>query len=165
MKEPRKDMETRAFVTYASLRRALHALDNLMDHQCAAWGLSQCQFRVLEHLLESGPIATGELAESILFGDSTISVVTRNLARAGLLTRRTDENDKRKAIVQLTPKGRKLVEDMMPERAEYLRAKTCVLGKREEEYLIYLCQKLAAGDPIKFVLEISAAEREEEEKR
>src|SRR5208282_1652428 len=128
------------------LTRAVHTLDAMLDRQCETLGLSPSQYRVMEHLLFHGPMATGELAARIMFGDSTISVVVKNLERAGLLVRCADETDGRKAIVHLTPEGKKLVQNILPKRAKVLRAKMCVLGKREQENLGRLCMKLAEGD-------------------
>ena len=157
-----RDKKAQALATYTSLARAVHSLDRLLDGQCEAFGLSPSQFRVLEHLQMYGPMATGELAERVMFGDSTISVVSRNLERAGLLTRRADASDGRKAIVHLTHAGRELVEKILPKRGKVLRAKMCVLGKREQENLDRLCQKLTEGDAVKFVVEMTLADEEEE---
>jgi len=152
MAETQKAKKERALGTYASLARALHSLDRLLDNQCATFGLSPSQFRVLEHLLASGAMATGELAEQIMCGSSTVSVVTRNLAQMGLLTRRAHPHDGRKEIVQLTREGRELMEKILPKRAKVLRARMCVLGRREEERLDRLCRKLAEGNPVRFVM-------------
>jgi MarR family transcriptional regulator, 2-MHQ and catechol-resistance regulon repressor len=155
MAESSEERKRLALATYASLARAVHTLDDLLDRQCETFGLTSSQFRVLEHLLLHGPVATGELASSVMFGDSTISVVTRNLERAGLVVRRADKADGRKAIVHLTAEGKKLVERILPKRGKVLRASMCVLGKREQENLERLCRKLAEGDAVKFVLEIT----------
>jgi len=155
MAESTEEKKQRALATYASLARAVHALDDLLDQQCAQFGLTSSQFRVLEHLLHNGPTATGELASSVMFGDSTISVVTRNLESDGLVIRRPDKADGRKAIVHLTAEGKKLVEGILPKRGKVLRAKMCVLGKREQENLERMCRTLAEGDAVKFALEIT----------
>ncbi|HKV04151.1 MAG TPA: MarR family transcriptional regulator [Candidatus Acidoferrales bacterium] len=152
MAESQREKKARALGTYASLARAVHTLNNLLDRQCENLGFTPSQFRVLEHLLLYGPMATGELAEGVLFGDSTISVVAKNLESAGLLARRADETDGRKAIVELTREGRKLVAEMVPKRAKVLRAMMCVLGKREQENLERLYRKLEQGDAVKFTL-------------
>ena len=149
--------------TYASLTRAVYSLDDLLNRQCEFFELSPSQYRVLEHLLLFGPMATGELAGKIMFGDSTISVVTKNLESWGLLVRRGDEADGRKAIVDLSVEGRKLVKEILPKRAKVLRAKMRVLGKREEENLARLCGKLAEGDPVAFMLEMTMEDGEEAE--
>ena len=155
MAETQRDKRIRALALYASLERALYSLDELLDNQCATYGLSRSQYRVLEHLFLYGAMATGRLAGRVLFGESTISVVTRNLAKVGLLVRRGDEADGRKAIVHLTEVGKELVGEILPKRAKLLRAKMCVLGKHEQEHLARLCGKLAQGDAVKFMMEIT----------
>ncbi len=161
MAEPLNDKKILALATYASLARAVHSLDNLLERQCDTFGLTSSQFRVLEHLRLYGPVATGELASSVMFGDSTISVVTRNLESAGLVVRRADKTDGRKAIVHLTPEGKKMVEKILPKRGKVLRAKMCVLGKREQENLDRMCRKLAEGDAVKFALEMTMDDGDE----
>jgi len=155
MAETQRDKRIRALALYASLERALYSLDELLDNQCASYGLSRSQYRVLEHLFLYGAMATGALAGRILFSESTISVVTRNLAKLGLLVRGDDESDGRKAIVHLTDEGKNLAGEILPKRAKVLRAKMCVLGKHEQEHLDRLCQKLAQGDAVKFMMEIT----------
>lgn len=155
MAETQRDKRIRALALYASLEQALYSLDELLNNQCANYGLSRSQYRVLEHLYLHGPMATGMLAGRVLFGESTISVVTRNLAKVGLLVRRGDDTDGRKAIVHLTDVGRELVAEILPKRAKLLRARTCVLGKHEQEHLYRLCGKLAQGDPVRFMNEIT----------
>ncbi len=163
MAESQDDRKMRALATYASLERAVRSLDDLLDRQCEMFGLTSSQFRVLEHLLLYGPMATGELAGRIMFGDSTISVVTRNLEADGYLVRRADKADGRKAIVHLTAEGKKVVERILPKRGKVLRAKMCVLGKREQENLDRMCRKLAEGDAVKFALEITMDDGDEAE--
>lgn len=161
MAEPLNEKKIQALATYASLARAVHSLDELLERQCDTFGLTSSQFRVLERLLLYGPVATGELASSVMFGDSTISVVTRNLENAGLVVRRADKTDGRKAIVHLTPEGKKMVERILPKRGKVLRAKMCVLGKREQENLDRMCRKLAEGDAVKFALEMTMDDEDE----
>jgi len=161
MAESQNERKARALATYMSLARAVDSLDMLLDGQCESLGLTRSQFHVLEHLRLFGPMATGELADRIRFGDSTVSVVTRNLQRSGLVVRRAHETDGRKAVVHLTREGKELIERILPKRAKILRAKMCVLGKREQENLDRLCRKLAEGDEVKFVREITAVDEEE----
>ena len=161
MAEPLNDKKILALATYANLARAVHSLDDLLERQCDTFGLTSSQFRVLEYLRLYGPVATGELASSVMFGDSTISVVTRNLESAGLVVRRADKTDGRKAIVHLTPEGKKMVEKILPKRGKVLRAKMCVLGKGEQENLDRMCRKLAEGDAVKFALEMTMDDGDE----
>ena len=51
--------------------------------------------------------------------------------------------------------GKELVGEILPKRAKLLRAKMCVLGKHEQEHLSRLCGKLAQGDAVKFMMEIT----------
>ncbi|MDR3722124.1 MAG: winged helix DNA-binding protein [Candidatus Acidoferrales bacterium] len=162
MSESQQEKKERAVATYWSLMRAVHELEYLMYRQCGNFGLTTSQYMVLEHVLEFGPMPTGEIAEKLTFGDSTISVVVKHLGHAGLLVRRPHATDKRKVVVHLTAKGEALVRMIRPKRAKVLRAKMCVLGKREQENMERICEKLAKGDPVKFVLEMTRVDEDEE---
>lgn len=90
MAESLKERRNRALAAYDSLTRAAFAFDDLLDKQCDFFGLTTCQYRALEYLLKSGPTAMADLASHILFGDSTVSVVTKNLEKMRLVVRRSD---------------------------------------------------------------------------
>jgi MarR family transcriptional regulator, 2-MHQ and catechol-resistance regulon repressor len=161
MAESLKERRNRALAAYESLTRASFAIDDLLDKQCDFFGLTTCQYRALEYLAKWGPTAMGDLASNILFGDSTVSVVTKNLEKMGLVVRRGDAKDGRKAIVHLTNAGREAVEKLLPKRAMLVRAKMCVLSKREQEILEQLCHRLADGDAVKFLLDMTMVDDEE----
>jgi DNA-binding MarR family transcriptional regulator len=100
---------------------------------------------------------TGELARRISFGDSTISGVSRNLQRAGLVARWAHQTDGRKAMVGLTPKGLKLIQEILPQRARLVRARMCVLARAQQENLQRICLRLAEGDDAKFAIAMTTA--------
>ena len=146
---------------FTALTRATYAIEEMLSGQYYSLGLTPRQFYVLEELLRCGPQATGDIAEKVSFGDSTMSTVARNLVKAGLVTRREDERDGRKCIIALTREGRAAVEEALPRRAEIVHARMATLGKREQENLERMCDKLAECDPVKFVREIMRKEEEE----
>jgi MarR family transcriptional regulator, 2-MHQ and catechol-resistance regulon repressor len=163
MAESQREKKMRAVATYTSLERALYSLSGTLDRQCENLGLSPSQFRVLEYLQRYGAMPTGDLAAGVMFGDSTISVVVKNLESEGLVERRAHETDGRKSVVDLTSEGKELIERILPKRAKVLRAQMCVLGKREQENLERICLKLAKGDAVKFILEMTMIDNEDEE--
>jgi DNA-binding MarR family transcriptional regulator len=64
--------------------------------------------------------------------------------------------------VHLTAEGKKLVESILPKRGKVLQARMCVLGKRDQENLERLCRRLAEGDPVKFVLEVTMDDEDDQ---
>jgi DNA-binding MarR family transcriptional regulator len=152
----------RAVAAYASLAGAVYSLDSLLDQQCVSFGLSPGQFRVLENLLLSGPMTPRSLGERLLRHDSTLTKILGRIEKAGLVARRAHEKDRRSVTMHLTPKGRNLIERILPKRAKVIHARMSVLSKRDQETLERLCDKLAKGDPAKFVLKMTVLDEEED---
>lgn len=65
-------------------------------------------------------ISQRDLAKRLGLKDAAIGKAIDNLERAGLLLRTSDESDRRKFLVLLTPKGRKLASQVSALREELL---------------------------------------------
>ena len=84
-----------------------HTRPGLREH-----GLSDQQWRVLRVLGEHGVMETGQIArQALILGPSLTGVLTR-MQKGGLVERRQDPGDQRRTVVELTEKGRKLVEKL-----------------------------------------------------
>jgi hypothetical protein len=75
---------------------------------------------------------------------------------------RTRDTDRREISFHLTPEGRKLITKFLPHRAKLVWAQMTALSWGEQEVLRRVCKKLAEGDPVKFVLEMTRADEYEE---
>jgi DNA-binding MarR family transcriptional regulator len=141
--------------------RANEKLNLLLDNQLRGFDLSDGQFRVLETLFLGGPMSQTDLAQKISRNDSDVHVITANLGKRGLAVRRTHDTDRRKVSIHLTPQGRKLISNFLPHRAKLTWSRMTALSWREQGMLRGLCEKLAEGDPVKFVLEITRVDADE----
>jgi homoprotocatechuate degradation regulator HpaR len=84
-----------------------HTRPGLREH-----GLSDQQWRVLRVLGEHGLMETGQIArQALILGPSLTGVLTR-MQRDELIQRTQDPQDQRRTVVELTDKGRKLVEKL-----------------------------------------------------
>jgi homoprotocatechuate degradation regulator HpaR len=96
-------------------RLLLQARESVMAHtrpSLRAHGLSDQQWRVLRVLGEHGTVETGRVArEAFILGPSLTGVLAR-MERDGLVRRERDPADRRRSVVQATPKGLKLVEKL-----------------------------------------------------
>jgi DNA-binding MarR family transcriptional regulator len=84
-------------------------------------GVTPLQFWLLVGLVEGGGQSLRELAERTRSDDPTASRVVQTLVAAGLVVARSDENDRRRARLALTGKGRALA-DRLLEEARAIRA-------------------------------------------
>lgn len=97
-------------------------------------GLTFPQFLVMMELLESAPRFVGDLGESVRMDTGTITPLVKRLEQAGFVSRRRDQSDERRVVVDLTPVGRamrtqifeipdklKAISDITPEQARQLQ--------------------------------------------
>lgn len=162
MKEYRPDKKTeRALGAYASLARAVESVNTVLSRQLDSFGLTIGQFRALATIWQLGPVSHVALSEKLLCRASTVNVVVRNLKKFGLAARLGSEKDGREATVHLTPEGRRLISKVFPLHANAVRARMAALNGREQESLRSMCQKLDAGDPVKFLLELATVDVDE----
>ena len=96
-------------------RLLLQARESVMAHTrpgLREYGLSDQQWRVLRVLGEHGVLETGRVArEALILGPSLTGMLNR-MERDGLVERSQDPADQRRTVVELTKKGRKLVEKL-----------------------------------------------------
>ncbi len=83
--------------------------------QLNAQGLTEQQWRVLRSLSEVEAISNQQLSDRCVLHPASLSRILPNLEAEGLIARRASENDRRNLQVYLTPKGRHLVETLIPE--------------------------------------------------
>jgi len=64
---------------------------------------------VLKTVFQNGSLPLGELSQKMYLHPSTITGVVDRLEKKGYVSRDRDREDRRVVMVQLTPKGKRLV--------------------------------------------------------
>ena len=85
-----------------------------------ATGLSAAQLFVLEQLVKAPGASLNELAALTLTDRSSVSVVVDRLVAAGLASRGTARDDRRRAEVRITPAGRAILHRAPPAPTDLL---------------------------------------------
>jgi DNA-binding MarR family transcriptional regulator len=85
-----------------------------------AAGLTPTKTSVLLHVARAGRIRLSELSESEGINPTMLSRVVADFAEQGLLERVSDPGDRRAALVEVTPAGRRLAERIRRERTDAL---------------------------------------------
>ncbi len=83
-------------------------------------GLSQTDFSALATVLREGRIGLGELADREGVKPPSMTRIAAALEREGLVIRHVDPADRRRAWLEATPPGRRLVEQSRRRRDAYL---------------------------------------------
>ena len=109
--------------------------------------ISQGRFTVLMLLNRSHnqPSTPAELAEAAGVTRGTMTGLVDTLEKDGLVTRKSDAQDRRAVLVQLTPAGRKLMGRMLPGYFAAVAEIMQPLNETERKQLVRLLQKIQGG--------------------
>jgi DNA-binding MarR family transcriptional regulator len=99
--------------------------------QPAPEALSPSQLSVLSTLESHGPLTPTELAAAERVKPSTITRVAAILREAGLVRRKSDPGDRRSSRVELTARGRELIERDRRRKTAYLAKQIAKLSEEE----------------------------------
>lgn len=88
------------------LYRAFHAQRGALRPCLAGLGLGTGQPKVLGYLSRNGASSQRQLADFYDVDPATVCRMLDSLQKGGFVTRRPDDSDKRRDLVELTPAGR-----------------------------------------------------------
>jgi MarR family 2-MHQ and catechol resistance regulon transcriptional repressor len=113
------------------LIKAYHSLLGFTQHTLKDTGLGESEFRILEALLHKGPMPVNTIGPKVLLTPGSISVAVDRLLQRGLVTRTGSTEDRRVRIVDLTPAGRRLIEQVFAAHARQVDRLAEVLSPKE----------------------------------
>jgi DNA-binding MarR family transcriptional regulator len=94
-------------------------------------GLSIAMWRVLAALSNNGEQRQVDLVEMTSIDASTMSRLVSRLVRAGLVTRSRSATSNREVVVELSPKGRALVERLIPIAKDLERTASTAISAKD----------------------------------
>jgi MarR family transcriptional regulator, 2-MHQ and catechol-resistance regulon repressor len=97
-----------AIHTWNMMLKALRAIRYLALPPILKQGLGDSDFRVLDVLLEQGPMPVNALGPKVDLNPGSVSVAVDRLYKKGLVSRVESESDRRVRTVSLTAKGRRV---------------------------------------------------------
>lgn len=110
------------------------------DH-LKCYNLTLGRFHVLRVIIESQPVSMGDIHEELHMANSTVTVIVDYLHEAGLVKRKRDTNDRRVVLLEITDKGRKIMESLLAKRQDFMRKALLDMQDSSEE-LAQLLEKL-----------------------
>jgi DNA-binding MarR family transcriptional regulator len=149
-----------AMGAYRSLVAAAEAIVGHLERQLAPIDATITQYRALEALFFHGPMSQSKLCQFTFTGSSSTGLALRALQRQNMLTRRVDENHRKRHVVTITPRGKIAVAKFAPFQTKLIRGLMAALDRREQATLTRLCNKLAAGDEDSLLRELVKTLRE-----
>ncbi|MBS5967480.1 MAG: MarR family transcriptional regulator [Finegoldia magna] len=131
----------KSMAVYISMSRVINTLRRENNKLILKHDLTLGQFAVMEALYSKGRLSTGEVMEKILTTSGNIPVIVKNLEKDGFITREQDESDKRRFILDLTDKGKDLMDEIVPENLKFMDELISLWDDDEKEELIILMNK------------------------
>lgn len=102
-------------------------MDIFMHHSMRSWhlfakstGLSMPQFSILMQLHHTGDCAVGDIGERFDITNAAASQLVDKLVQGGLIQREEDPYDRRAKLLNLTEKGRALIQQGIEERYRWV---------------------------------------------
>ena len=109
-----KDYSIEDWLPYRLWRLSRTAGDALEAYYSEAFGLDGSDWRTLASLANYAPISAKALAQILDINQVQMTRALTSLQNLGLLSRRTDKNDKRKVVLQLNARGRDTYLEIAP---------------------------------------------------
>jgi homoprotocatechuate degradation regulator HpaR len=112
----------------------------LRDH-----GLNEQEWRIMRALMEADSLEIGELAERVFILKPSATRTIRNLRERAIVSRSRSSADQRRVLVELTPAGRRLFEDLAPRsELEYARIAR-MIGAQDMQQLYGVLGRVTAA--------------------
>lgn len=134
--------EKTALNAFINLMRCANSLGSRLNASYAEHGLTDSQFGVLETLLHLGPLCQKELAEKLLVTGGNMTMVIDNLEKMELVERVKNINDRRFYSINLTKKGKNMIQKIFPGHVESIVKEFGSLSQSDQIKLRELCRKL-----------------------
>ena len=122
--------------------KAFHAIARYASRSFRESGLGESDFRVLEALLHKGPLPVNAIGPKVFLTPGSISTAVDRLYERGLVSRTEQGTDRRVRLVDLTRKGRCLIEQIFSAHAQDMEKLAETLTGSERAQLIKTLKKL-----------------------
>lgn len=123
-------------------RVVFRSFSRLLERRTLTHDVSAGQWRFLRQLWREDGITQRELSERVGMREPTTVVALKSLEKAGLITRKKTEDDRRKTYIYLTPHAKKLELVLAPMNAEIHEIATRGMTDDEVETLQTLLRRV-----------------------
>jgi DNA-binding MarR family transcriptional regulator len=124
------------------LRRAHQRATAIFLERIGAPDVTPTQFAALVKLRDEGSLSQNHLGRLTAMDRATILGVIRRLSARGLIERVDDPNDRRRTMLSLSPKGRALIDRLVPNGFKVSDAILAPLDPAERKAFLALLRRL-----------------------
>lgn len=137
-------LELEKFLPYRLSVLAQLVSESLHDRYAGPFELSVTQWRVMAALGRFAPLTASDVGQRIVMDKVAVSRAVAGLMKRGLVERATDLDDRRRASLRLTAKGRTVHAQIVPLALKYEAELYEALSPAERQTLNTLCERLFA---------------------
>lgn len=137
-------LELEKFLPYRLSVLAQLVSESLHDLYAGPFNLSVTQWRVMAALGRFAPLTASDVGQRIVMDKVAVSRAVASLMKRGLVERAVDPDDRRRASLRLTTKGRAMHAKIVPIALEYEAELYDALSPEERQTLNGLCDRLFA---------------------
>lgn len=137
----RPDIDPAPMRIFGLIVRAQSLTTAFMNEALAKWGLSRPSFDVLSALRRAGPpfcLTPKSLSESLMLSGAGMTSRLDRLESLYLIARLPEPNDRRSVKIQLTERGVRLIDDVVPSIVKAQWSITSKLGAVQTDELVRL---------------------------
>jgi DNA-binding MarR family transcriptional regulator len=147
-KRERPEADTTGFEAVGRILLLAKHLQNSVAARLGSLDLDLWAYDVLATLWQNGPpyhLSPTELCKSAMLSSGAMTNRLDRLEAAGLVARQPDPEDRRGLIIELTPKGKALVDQAIVARLEEANEAASTLTEVERKDLVRLLRKFLAA--------------------
>jgi MarR family transcriptional regulator, 2-MHQ and catechol-resistance regulon repressor len=133
---------TRATHVFLILWKTYRAMFAESEESWKYLGFCDSDFRVLEVLLHKGPLPVNVIGEKVDLTTGSITTAVDRMEAKWLVVRKNHPEDRRVRIVELTPKGRRLIEKAYAQHEVNMEKAMKVLSREQRTVLVELLKRL-----------------------
>jgi MarR family 2-MHQ and catechol resistance regulon transcriptional repressor len=124
------------------LVKAFQAASKYLYAGLAETGIDDTDFRILEALLNKGPLPVNTIGPRVYLTPGSISTAVDRLVVRGLVSRVESPEDRRIRVVSLTPKGERLIAPIFRKHAAEIRKAFADASSKELRALETILKKI-----------------------
>lgn len=133
---------TKATHVFLVLWKSYRAVFAKSDESRKNLGLCDSDFRVLEVLLHKGPLPVNVVGDKVELTTGSITTAVDRMEAKWLVVRKNHPEDRRVRIVELTPKGRRLIEKAYSQHEIVMEKAMKHLSREDRAVLVDLLKRL-----------------------
>lgn len=139
---PSAKKELRALRLFHSVRMVNEAVASAILPVLMKANISQSQFLIIETLAHNGPLNQKELGNLIGKSEGNITLVVKNLLKAGFVRQEVSPSDKRQKIISLTSEGHQKFMTIYPEFFGVIYQFFSGIPSKEQKNMIRIWEEL-----------------------